>query len=143
MCNFIDSDSSEYENSVDKVYVKICSVYLKADSLKEPLLDIIANNRLIKNYLFIYHFCDYKRNENGKFVPNAAHYHILLDFGPVSISLSTVAEWFGTSVDFVRKVLSIEDEIRYFLHWSNPSRFQYGLLDIYSNFNFMKYLNFK
>ena len=118
--------------------VKACEVvlYPETDWTEEKILSVIQNYRSIKEYALILH--DHDTDEDGE--KKKEHFHVFLHFGRTSISLDSVASWFGVGPQLVNSIRSNKyNTLLYFLHRNAPDKYQYPMDALHANFDVEAY----
>lgn len=96
--------------------------------------DYCRNNQAIRYYVFIKHDCDV--NIDG--VKERVHYHLVVVMKN-SITKRTLYMDIARSLEInsncisCRYVRNLVDSVRYLIHKNDKAKYQYGLLDLWSN----------
>ena len=117
--------------------VKLCEVVTKVDFLKEDIINEVLNKSCIRDYAYIIHHSD--RKEDGSL--KDAHYHICIRFKD-AYDTKYIAQWFNIGEQFISKVKGRwSDVLKYLTHANAPTKFQYSVDEVVSNFDFKKEIN--
>ena len=109
-------------------------IVTRPEFLKEKVGDTIRRYSTIKRYAYILHDKD----------DTAAHYHIYLNFGRVTVSYDTVAKWFMVPITHVSSLgLTGLSSGNYFLYLvgyqpRQERKFRYSPNKVKANFDFNK-----
>ena len=107
--------------------------YLKHLKIKlEDLEDIIEKHRTIKEWAYIIHDKDVKKDGT----PKDPHIHLYLNFRQSSADFKTVAKWFNDEPQYVSRVKQRKKDIlMYLTHQNAPDKYLYKDEDVVSNFD--------
>lgn len=110
-----------------------CILYVEEGWNVEKIKEVMALRRSVKEYAMILH--DKDCHENGE--PKKAHYHVYLNFGKTNWKFQDVAKWFDIRAERVGYIKTKDSGVllNYYLHKSEPDKYQYELEDIIANFD--------
>lgn len=128
--------------------LKICEICQETRFLTEDKIKEAVCKRAIKKYAYILHDKDiYTEEDEKKNSEHKAeslkepHWHIYLQFKDSQDTIY-VAKWFNIAEQYVNKSGSghYEDMLLYLIHKNSCEKFQYGVNEVYSNFDYAKFI---